>query len=258
MKNNSNIKWSLIWTNLWIVGIIYLVTYIAEDQFFTTHYSAWIWGVILISFGLYYYWKLRLIQFLILGLVLGLGGWHYEAAEHMNTIFSPTTFIIHLVLIFITLFTTIPKINKAAKLEIHTRNLFRLAAQQVFDVSNGYTNRPFSGGKTDANRNEILGLARYLAGKEILIYDAGPDMVTYAFSMNTSPLVDPQMNKVSYTSFSKDGNISVHISEADYKQYKNKLSFDQLCGSFVNLFKQFLEYYKDGNEDRIITELKSV
>ena len=258
MENNSNIKWSLIWTNLWIVGIIYFVTLVAEDQFFKTHYSAWIWGAILIFFGVYYYWKLKLIHFLILGLVLGLGAWHYEAVEHMDTIFSYITLIIHLVLIFNTLFTTMPKINKAVKLEIQARNLFRLAAQQVFDVSSGYTNRPFSGGKTDADRNEILGLARYLSGKEVLIYDTSPDLVTYAFSMNTSPLVDPQLNKVSYISFDKDGNISVHISEADYKQYKNKLSFDQLCGSFVKMFKQFIEYYKDGNEDRIITELKSV
>jgi len=258
MGNNSNIKWSLIWTNLWIVGIIYFVTLVAEDQFFKTHYSAWVWGTILIFFGVYYYLKLRLVHFLILGLVLGLGVWHYEATEHMNTIFSPTTLIIHLVLIFITLFIAMPKINKAVKLEIHARNLFQLAAQQVFDVSNGYTNRPYSGGKTDAGRNEILGLARYLTGKDILMYNSSSDMITYAFSMNTSPLVDPQLNKVSYMSFDKDGNISVHISETDYKQYKNKLSFDQLCGSFVEMFKQFLEYYKDGNEDRIVTELKSV
>ncbi|MCD4732483.1 MAG: hypothetical protein K8R74_17915 [Bacteroidales bacterium] len=258
MENNSNIKWSLIWSNLWIVGIVYFVTYVAEGQLLNTHYSGWIWGAILIFFGVYYYWKLKLIHFFILGFVLGLGSWHFEAAEHLNTIFSPVTLIIHLVLIFITLFTTIPKINKAVKLEIQARNLFRLAAQQVFDVSNGFTNRPYSGGKTDADRNEILGLARFLAGKEILMYDAGPDMVTYAFSMNTSPLIDPQMNRVSYVSFDKDGNISVHISKKDYKQYKNKLSFDQLCASFANMFKQFLEYYKDGNEDRIITELKSV
>jgi len=257
MENNSNIKWSLIWSNLWIVGIIYFVTYVAENHFLNTQYSAWIWGMVLIFFGVYYYWKLRLIHFLILGFVLGLGGWHYEAVEHMNTIFSPITLIIHLVILFITLFTTMPKINKAVKLEVHARKLFRLAAQQVLDVSNGFTKRPYSGGKTDADKNEILGLARYLCGKEILMYDAGPDMVTYAFSMNTSPLVDSQMNKVSYVSFDEDGNISVHISETDYKQYKNKLSFDQLCGSFVNMFKQFLEYYKDGNEDRIITEIKS-
>ncbi|MCD4697036.1 MAG: hypothetical protein K8S16_12440, partial [Bacteroidales bacterium] len=132
------------------------------------------------------------------------------------------------------------------------------AAQQVFEVSNGYTNRPYSGGKTEVGNTDILGLARFLAGKEIIIYDAGPQLITYAFSMNTSPLVDPQLNKVSYMSFDQEGNISVHISERDYKQYKNKLSFDQLCGSFVNMFKQFLEYYKDGNEDRIVTELKSV
>jgi len=258
MENNSNIKWSLLWSNLWIVGIIYFVSYVAEGQLLGTHYSAWIWGVILIFFGVYYYWKLKLIHFLILGLVFGLGAWHYETAEHMNTIFSPITLIIHLVILFITFFTAMPKINKAVKLEIQARNLFRLAAQQVFDVSSGYTNRPFSGGKTDADKNEILGLARYLSGKEILIYDAGPDLITYAFSMNTCPLVDSQLNNVSYVSFTKDGNISVHISERDYRQYKNQLSFDQLCASFSTLFKQFLEYYKDGNEERIITELKSV
>jgi hypothetical protein len=258
MENKSIIKWRLVWMNIWIAGIIYLVIYIAENQLFKTQYSAWIWGGLLILFGIYNYWKVGVIQYLILCFVLGTGSWHYEAAEHMNTIFSPLTVYIHLVLFFVVFFTTMPKIIKAFKLEVHARKLFRLAAQQVFDVSNGYTNRPYSGGKTDAGRIEILGLARFLAGKEILMYDAGPDMVTYAFSMNTSPLVDPQLSKVSYMSFNKDGNISVHISETDYKQYKNKLSFDQLCGSFVNIFKQFLEYYKDGNEDRIVTELKSV
>ena len=170
MGNNSNIKWSLIWSNLWIVGIIYFVTSVAEDQFFKTHYSAWIWGMALIFFGVYYYWKLRLIHFLILGFVLGLGGWHYEAVEHMNTIFSHTTLIIHLILLFITLFTTMPKINRAVKLEIHARNLFQLAAQQVFEVSSGYTNRPYSGGKTNSNRKDILGLARFMAGKKILAF----------------------------------------------------------------------------------------
>ncbi len=258
MENNSNIKWSLIWTNLWIVGIIYFVSYIAEDQFFKTHYSAWIWGATLIFFGAYYYRKLRLIQFLVLGLALGLGAWHYEAAEHMNTIFSPVTLFIHFVILIIIIFITGPRINKAVKFEINARNLFRLAAQQVFDVSNGYTNRPYSGGKTDADRNEILGLARYLTGKEIVIYDAGKETIAYAFSMNTSPLVDPQLNMVSYVSFDKDGNISVHISKEDYKQYRSKLSFDQLCASFINMFKQFIEYYRDGNEYRIVIELKSV
>jgi hypothetical protein len=258
MKNNSTIKWSLIWTHLWIVGIVYFVSYIAEDQFFKTHYSAWIWGGILIFFGLYYYWKLRFVHFLILGSVLGLGAWHYELAEHMDSFFSPVTLVIHLLLLIIALVITSPKIGKAVKLEINARSLFRLAAQQVFDESNGYTDRPYSGGNTDTDRKTILGFARFLSGNDILIYNSDPDVIAFAFSMNTSPLADPQMKKVSYVSFHNEGDISVHISESDYKQYKNKLSFDQLCASFVNMFGQFLEYYKNGNEARIITELKSV
>ena len=48
----------------------------------------------------------------------------------------------------------------------------------------------------------------------------------------------------------------VSISEYDYRQYRKKFNFDQLCASVGDIFKRFLEYYEDGNEDRIITELK--
>ena len=110
----------------------------------------------------------------------------------------------------------------------------------------------------EIERKEILGLARYLAGERILVFESEPEVITYTFSMNTSPIAGSHLKKLSYVAFNKDGNISVHISERDYREYKNQLSFDQLCASFSTLFKQFLEYYKEGNEDRIKNELKSV
>lgn len=258
MESNSIIKWRMVWRNIWIAGIVYLIFFIAEDQVFGTQYTAWIWGGFLILFGIYNYWKVGVIQYLILCLVLGTGSWHYELAVHMDTVFSPSTFYIHLVLSVVVLLTTTPKIIKSYKLEVHARKLFRLAAQQVTDVSNGYTNRPYSAGDVNDEKEMILGLARFLAGEDLIVYDVGENFITYAFCMNTSPLVDPQMNKVSYASFDLKGKFSIHISERDYKQYKSKLSFDQLCNSFATLFKQFLEYYKDGNENRILIELKSV
>ena len=99
--------------NIWTAGIVYMVIYIAENQLFKTQYSAWIWGGLLILFGIYNYWKVGVIQYFILCLVLGTGSWHYEAAEHMNTIFSSLTVYIHLVLFFVVFFTTMPKIIKA-------------------------------------------------------------------------------------------------------------------------------------------------
>ena len=75
------------------------------------------------------------------------------------------------------------------------------------------------------------------------------------FSLTASPLTKPPLNKVSYVSFDADGNIAVQISKADYKQYKEQLTFDQLCAALADLFKRFLEYYRDGKENRILTEL---
>ena len=59
-----------------------------------------------------------------------------------------------------------------------------------------------------------------------------------------------------FTRIDPDGNISVSISAFDYHQYRKSFSFDQLCESTGDIFKRFLEYYKDGREARIVTELK--
>lgn len=42
-----------------------------------------------------------------------------------------------------------------------------------------------------------------------------------------------------------------------FQDYREKLSFDQLCSSLADIFNRFLDYYKNGLESRIIIELKS-
>ena len=64
--------------------------------------------------------------------------------------------------------------------------------------------------------------------------------------------------QVSYALFDKSGKVSVHISAFDYKQYTERFTFDQLCDSFGKIFTRFLKYYLEGNETRILVELKSV
>ena len=55
-----------------------------------------------------------------------------------------------------------------------------------------------------------------------------------------------------------DGNISVNVSKEYYLDYKENLSFDQLCESLGNLFIRFYEYYKKGEEIRIIDHLNEM
>lgn len=258
MQSTTVIKWRFLWGSIWIVGILYLILYIGEDQLFETHYTAWFFGFIVLILGLYYYFKTRVIYFLFAGIVIGTGYWHYEAAVHMDTLFSMLTFYIHLVLVFSLLLGAGPVMNKAVRLEVNARKLFRLAAEGVLENRAGYTERPYSAGKWDTSFHDIIGLARFLAARDIIRYNRQEHGITYAFSMNISPLVDRTMNRTSTVHFNTDGNVSVKISQWDYNQYRHKLSFDQLCASFSNLFAHFAEAYQQNNENRIIQELKAV
>jgi hypothetical protein len=75
--------------------------------------------------------------------------------------------------------------------------------------------------------------------------------------MNKSliPLDDPK--EVSHVIFDNSGNVSVFIAEKDYRGYIARFNFDKLCDSMGRVFMRFLEYYRQGLENRIITELKT-
>ena len=257
MNNQSIIKWSFLWAYIWVGGILYLIVYIGEHQIFGTWYSAWVFGLFHVLLGIYYFMKTRLYQFFIVGIVLGTGYWHYEAAEHMDTIFSMTTVYIHLLTLFVVFVAYMPFLNKAIRLELHARRLFRLAALSVHDAQNGYTARPYSAGKVDYTMDDIIGLARFMSAKDIIRYRREGNAVAFSFSMNVSPLYDTEFNLSSTMRFDQDGNMSVRISRKDYNQYRKQLSFDQLCGSFADLFRRFIRAYQQNNENRIIEELKS-
>ncbi len=257
MNNQSIIKWRFLWAYIWIIGILYLVIYIGEDQLFGTHYSAWIFGLFQLLFGFYYYLKTRVWQYLLVGIVLGTGYWHYEAAAHMDTPFSMLTVYIHLVTLLLVFISAGPAITKSVRLEFHARKLFRLAAETVSGHEDGFTPRPYSAGDAGISHNDAVGLGRFLGGRDIVVYHVLDNKVIFSFSMNISPMVDADCTRTSIVVFEPSGRMTVRISQKDYNQYRKKLSFDQLCESFAKLFRHFIKAYLDNNETRIIHELKS-
>lgn len=143
------------------------------------------------------------------------------------------------------------------RFEINSRRLFRLASERIYKTDNGYTDRPFSGGRVECTRDELLGYARFLHGNYIVRSFYYESYVCLSFSMNTSLVVINEGKEVSHVIIGFDGGITVKISDRDYRDYRERLSFDQLCASLADIFTRFLEYYKKGLESRIITELKS-
>jgi hypothetical protein len=55
-----------------------------------------------------------------------------------------------------------------------------------------------------------------------------------------------------------EGNISVNITQEDYLLFKQDLDFDQLCQSLGNVFAEFLEFSKNGQEARIIDMMNAL
>jgi hypothetical protein len=75
--------------------------------------------------------------------------------------------------------------------------------------------------------------------------------------MNTSLLVINEGREVSHVIIGFDGTVTVKVSDKDYGDYRERLSFDQLCASLADIFIRFIDYYKKGLESRIRIELKS-
>jgi len=96
-----------------------------------------------------------------------------------------------------------------------------------------------------------------MEGKFVVKAFKKKDVYYLGFSMGASPLVVDDPLEISHVRIGPENNLSVSISSFDYQQYKENLNFDQLCQSMSEVFMRFIEYYKEGKESRIISELKS-
>ncbi|MCD4772823.1 MAG: hypothetical protein K8R41_05500 [Bacteroidales bacterium] len=275
MTNHTAIKHQINW-NYWIPGLLFVLSLVIEDQAFGTYFSAWIYGLVLILVGILYSVRYKLYQpALIMGL-LGLAVWHYFLASHFEDIirmlhmmgidlsissednpFSMFTWAINAVILAILMAVFTPLIEKAFRLERSARKLFKLAAQTVYSVTNGFTSRPYSAGNAEYTHDELIGFTNYLSGKSIVFPVYKENGIYLTFSMRRSPYSIKEPTEITYVYFDYEGKITVHISEIDYRRYKAQLSFDQLNESMSNVFKRFLDHYKNNQENRINNELSN-
>ena len=212
----------------------------------------------MIIWALYYYLRVKVYQLLILFVVAGMGLVHAFLIFQIEVGLPLYGLIINMVVFLVLIPLFMPPILKCYELEMNAKKLFKMAADFNKEESTGYHDRPFIAGQAEYTNEEIIGFARYLHGKRIAVTDIQSDKVVISFSMRTSPITKPNQNDISYLTFDSIGIVMVYISRRDYNIYKNSRSIDQLCESMGKLFKRFLDYYQNGNEERFIAVLKSV
>jgi hypothetical protein len=146
------------------------------------------------------------------------------------------------------------------KMKWRGREIFELAAEQVDENGNGYTSRPRPVGKVIYSPEQIRLFARFCARHLIAL--------PYYTSKNTT-LVLIKMGEeygrllglsgdyrdATWINFDIEGEVSVHIAQKDYLDYREPLVFDQLCTSLGQLFIDFFELYNKGEGVRVIDRM---
>jgi len=279
MKNNNEIRWRLLW-NMWLPLLLFLAPLILEHQLVGTIFTPYIYGILVVVVGIVYYFRMGLWQPMAVMDGTAIAIWTYFLASRpgrtyesfkmagldlgpefvpwLEANWSLLAWMGILVINGVVFYTLGFTFVKALELEKSAIRLFRLAARELSDIGNGFTDRPYQAGEHTFSRNELIGLASFMERKKICVTDMSGGNIKFIFSMGISPLNKRQQDKLSYVAFADNGSMSVFISKHDYKQYRNQYTFNQLCEMMGKTFIRFAELYKNRSESMIITELRSV
>jgi len=143
------------------------------------------------------------------------------------------------------------------------RDILEMAAQPVDDIVEGYTDRPHPAGKAEFTRREIMDFVSFARRKQIAWTYVEPDRVVFVpikmgdefgFLFTRYRSYEGE----TWVAFESDGNVNVHISQADYVHFREDLDFDQLCRSLADVFIDFLDLHRKGQDTRIMDRLDAM
>jgi hypothetical protein len=143
------------------------------------------------------------------------------------------------------------------------REVFEMAAKSIEPDPDGFTSRPRPIGKTEYSMDELMGFAEFLRKNLIAMPHREDNIIIFIIIKMGEELgymFNPERFRQNGTwiSFDFDGNVSVSMSKKDYLDFKEELSFDQLCDNMGKLFISFMEYYKKGEPQRILDKLNEL
>lgn len=266
-NRSSKLKWdrtTILLVVFLAITFIYIPVLIWEGERYGTTYTSLVWGGVIILFGFLWLFmvyiplvRIKVIVF-ILYLIIGTMTWHYPLKEMEGTFFTENTYNAHLILFLVVTILSVPYLFWVKKrIKVHFRKIFELAARPLNDVQNGFTGRPYPVGKWQYTMHEIKEFSRYLQKNMIAFprYYDGKTILSFSAKMVDPRKQDPE--KSSFISFDISGNITVNIAKDDYDQYKENFTFDQLCHSLSEVFKDLFEKYKNGEKESIIKIMES-
>jgi len=143
------------------------------------------------------------------------------------------------------------------------REVLELAAASVDQAQNGYTGRPLPVGKTGFDQRVIVEFAEFARRHLMAVTYIGQDRVAFVpVREGREPayilgLKGDYMGET-WVCFDFAGNVSANVSQRDYLEYREALSFDKLCQSLGDLFVDFIILFQRGEGVRIVDRMDAV
>jgi len=214
-------------------------------------------GVFFMGMGIVQWRKYRLTLYPVMGFMIGIMCLVAPYAIFRDLIFFKAIYLIFFIALVMFIIINWKTLYGQERFELNARRWFRLSVEQIRETADGFTDRPYVAGEVGGAREEWVGFARFLEGKYIAKAFYENEDIYLAFSMNLSLFSSTDPRKFSHFCISGSGQLRVYIAPADYREYLKTYNFNQLCESFALTFRRFINYYRNGLESRIITELKS-
>lgn len=224
-------------------------------------YAASLFFIIYAGFSLYIYTRTKNLSYLVASLWQFLVGLYVLSRPKLRlvTIFDERIgALIYFLLLAATVWLLYLYFRRKAKWK--GREVFELASISIETSRNGFTERPRPSGKAEYTLNELNDFAGFLQKNLIAMPYRETNriiMVPVKMGEEFTYIFNPGKFRLSrsWIAFDFHGNVTVNISKRDYLDYREELSFDQLCENFGELFIEFLEYFKNGEQERIIYRL---
>jgi hypothetical protein len=149
------------------------------------------------------------------------------------------------------------------KLRWRGEEIFELAALSVEDIGDSFTERPRPVGRVSVSKTEMIRFVDFVSkqlmafpfkeeNRVVFVLTLPGNDISYILGIKKNYLED------TWVAVDYDGNITVNITQEDYLLFKKDLDFDQICQSLGEVFREFLELSKNGQESQIIDRMNSL
>jgi hypothetical protein len=244
------VKWGLVFSLILIGSVICISIFAVLDAKLSEQSRLDAYGYTWLAFAVFnlILWIIRKdlisLMFLLINLTL--------AVSYLSD--YKGIFIIFPLLLFYSFYAYLVYINY--RLNANYRQLLELAARPIENTSDGFTQRPFPAGKMNPDSEKLFEFARFLSRNLIAYPYIEQSGISFAVKDHRQFWFGrPNEKKDTYVFFNLNGNVVVNIARKDYQKYKDEYTFDELCQSLGNLFNQFYEYYRKGQNQHILAML---